>query len=143
MTDPGKQLFGVKDQRLAWPVDRLAAGQNKSAGEGLLERASSGMPTPGGGGGAGRGSVPSKARAPGGSGAQRSSSSSLSPRGQRRSMARGRDLGPRPGRLGLGARTGRAGPAEQGRGAGPEPGAESRPHLDHLLKGTVGQEGNL
>lgn len=34
--------------------------------------------------------------------------------------------------------------AEWGWGAGLAPGgAESWPHLDHLLKGTVGQEGNL
>lgn len=90
----------------------------------------------------GRGSVPSLARAPGGSGAQ-SSSSSPSPRGQRRSMARGRDLGPRSGQLGQVSRTGLAGRARRGWEAGPAPGAESRPHLDHLLKETVVQEGNL
>lgn len=56
VSDPGKQLFGVKGQRLAWPVDRLAAGQNKSTGEGPRGEGLSGMPAPGGGGGgAGRG----------------------------------------------------------------------------------------
>lgn len=143
VTGPGKQLFGVKDQRLVWPVDGLAAGQNMSA-EGARGEASSGMPAPEGGcqpgqerRERGRGSVPSLARAPGGSRVQ-SSNSSPSPRGQRRSMAPGRDLGPRPGQLGQVSRTGLAGRAGRGWGAGPAPGAESRPHLDHLLKGTVG-----
>lgn len=113
---------------------------------GLLRNAGSWRRVPAGPGegvGQGWGSVPSLARAPWGTGAQ-SSSSSPSPRSQRRSMARGRDLGQWPGLLGQVARTRGSQAGRLGAGGGADSrGAESRPHLDHLLKGTVGQQGNL
>lgn len=111
VTDPGLQRFRVKDQSLARSVDSRASGANHGAGEGrgveaLFRNAGSFGGERAGPRGRwerrGQGSVPSLARAPRGSGAQSSSSSSAggspSPRDQRRSMAPGRDLGPRPGR---------------------------------------------
>lgn len=154
MTDPGEQPLGVKDQRWAWPVDSPAVGHSERAGEGLGEqgllrnagfcRGVLAWPREGvggrgwgrggvaGAGARGRGLVPSLVRAPGGSGVQ-SSSTSPSPRGQRRSMAPGRDLGQRPGRQGLvardwGSRAGRAGAgggASAGGGVPASPGSPS------------------
>jgi hypothetical protein len=146
-TGPGVQHFGVKEQRLAWPIDSLATrakpGREREWGAG--SRASSGMRAPAGGcgGWAARAGVGTflGARPRGQRGAEQQQQPE--PQGPAPLHGAGRDLGPRPRQLGQVAGVGKPGRPGGGGGVGPDPGAESWPHLVHLLKETVGQEGNL
>ena len=148
VSDPGKQLFGVKGQRLAWPVDRLAAGQNESAGEGLRGEGLSGMPAPrGGGGGAGRGGAGVctflGARPRGQRGAEQQQQQQQ-PEPQGPAPLHGAGPGPGtadrmagPGRENWASRAGRAG---AGRGRGQRPGRSPGLTWITFLKGQEGRK---